>query len=176
MLAADAVSFDVIGEPTDVASAAQLAADDPNQFPWWALGLVGARPAEQEKGADKGIDGRLFFHEQQGGATSQVIVSVKAGHTGVAHVRDLRGHRPRGNRTMSTSYLENFSSTVTTVIASKRACAMSIRSNGSLWCGGSSPAANGGRPGCKRQARRSSMAQSAPASSISGSPVSSVAR
>ncbi|MGD0287544.1 MAG: DNA methyltransferase [Acidimicrobiales bacterium] len=87
----DAVIFDVIGEPTDVAGAQQLAQDDPYQFQWWALGLVGARPVEQKKGADRGIDGRLFFHDEQGGETKQVILSVKAGHVTVSHVRDLRG-------------------------------------------------------------------------------------
>jgi len=87
---ADAI-FDVIGEPTDLAGALQLAGDDPYQFQWWALGLVGARPVEQKKGADHGIDGRLFFHQQQGGETQQVILSVKAGHVTVSHVRDLRG-------------------------------------------------------------------------------------
>lgn len=87
----DTATFDVIGEPTDVASAEDLAASDPYQFQWWALGLVGARPVEQKKGADRGIDGRLYFHEQAGGDTKQVMLSVKAGGTGVAHVRDLRG-------------------------------------------------------------------------------------
>ena len=84
--------FQVIGEPTDVAGAEALAKQDPYQFQWWALGLVDARPAEGKKGADKGIDGRIYFHdEQETGKTKQVIISVKAGHTGVAHVRDLRG-------------------------------------------------------------------------------------
>jgi hypothetical protein len=46
---------------------------------------------EQKKGADRGIDGRLFFHEQQGAPTSQIIFSVKAGRVDVTHVRDLRG-------------------------------------------------------------------------------------
>ncbi len=42
--------------------------------------------------ADKGIDGRLYFHDEAtGGKTKQVIFSVKAGHTSVDHVRDLRG-------------------------------------------------------------------------------------
>ena len=63
---------------------------DPWQFQWWALGLVGARPAEQKKGADKGIDGRLYFHDD-GTSTKQIILSVKAGHTSAPHVRDLRG-------------------------------------------------------------------------------------
>ena len=85
------LSFDVIGEPTDLAGAADLAASDPYQFQWWALGLVGARPVEQKKGADRGIDGRLFFHDEQGGETKQVILSVKAGHVTVSQLRDLRG-------------------------------------------------------------------------------------
>jgi hypothetical protein len=88
----DDVEYEVVGEPVSVSDAEQLASDDPYQFQWWALGLVGARPVEQKKGADRGIDGRLFFHdESETGKTKQVIFSVKAGHTSVAHVRDLRG-------------------------------------------------------------------------------------
>ncbi len=84
--------YDVIGEPVDLTGAGSLAASDPNQFQWWALGLVGARPAEQKKGADKGIDGRLYFHDEStGGTTKQIIFSVKAGKTGAAHLRDLLG-------------------------------------------------------------------------------------
>jgi DNA modification methylase len=84
--------YEVIGEPVSLPDAEVLASEDPYQFQWWALGLVGARPVEQKKGADKGIDGRLFFHDEpQGGKTKQIILSVKAGHTHVAHVRDLRG-------------------------------------------------------------------------------------
>ncbi len=93
----DTVTFAVVGEPTDVASATDLAKSDPYQFQWWALGLVGARPVEQKKGADRGIDGRLYFHEQTGGKTKQVVFSVKAGGTGVSHVRDLRGVVEREN-------------------------------------------------------------------------------
>lgn len=87
----DGVRFDVVGEPTSKADAAQLAHDDPYQFQAWALGLVGARTVEQKKGADHGIDGRLPFHEKPGGKTRHVLLSVKAGHVGVEHVRDLRG-------------------------------------------------------------------------------------
>lgn len=87
----DAAKFEVIGEPTTTHDAADLAASDPYQFQWWALGLVGARPVEQKKGADKGIDGRLYLHSEQTGKTDSVIFSVKAGHVNVAHVRDLRG-------------------------------------------------------------------------------------
>jgi hypothetical protein len=83
--------FHVVGEPTSVPDAAALAASDPYQFQWWALGLVGARPVEQKKGADKGIDGRIIFQGDKPGSFESVILSVKAGHTNVAHVRDLKG-------------------------------------------------------------------------------------
>jgi DNA modification methylase len=85
-------TYEVIGEPVSVADAETLAASDPYQFQWWALGLVGARPAEGKKGADQGIDGRIYFHEgDAGNATKQVILSVKAGKLHAPYVRDLRG-------------------------------------------------------------------------------------
>lgn len=88
----DRAQYKVIGEPVDLAGAAAVASDDPYQFQWWALGLVGARPVEQKKGADKGIDGRLYFHDETDGKnTKQIILSVKAGNVTVSHVRDLRG-------------------------------------------------------------------------------------
>jgi DNA modification methylase len=84
-------TYDVIGEPTDYAGAAALAAEDKYQFQWWALGQVGARPADQKKGADRGIDGRLYFHDDDSGQSKQIIFSVKAGGVTVSQVRDLRG-------------------------------------------------------------------------------------
>ena len=88
----DALQYDVVGEPTSLPDAQALAEADRYQFQWWALGLVGARPAQGKKGADKGIDGRLYFHDEgEKGKTKQVIFSVKAGNASVAHVRDLRG-------------------------------------------------------------------------------------
>jgi DNA modification methylase len=83
--------YEVIGEPVSLPDAAKLAQDDPYQFQWWALGLVGARPAEGKKGADKGIDGRIYFHEGLGEKPKQIILSVKAGHVTASQVRDLRG-------------------------------------------------------------------------------------
>ena len=51
-----------------------------------------ARPVEQKKGADRGIDGRLFFHDDDvKGQTKQIIFSVKAGHVTVSQLRDLVG-------------------------------------------------------------------------------------
>jgi site-specific DNA-methyltransferase (adenine-specific) len=86
-------NYEVIGEPTDVAGAEALANQtDKYQFQSWALGLCGARPAEGiKKGADRGIDGRLYFHDDATGQSKQILFSVKAGHVNVAQVRDLRG-------------------------------------------------------------------------------------
>lgn len=84
-------TYKVIGEPVSEVDAVTLAKDDPYQFQWWVLGLVGARPMEEKKGTDKGIDGRIYFHDEAGSKTKQVIFSVKAGHTNVTHLRDLRG-------------------------------------------------------------------------------------
>ena len=96
----DSLQFQVIGEPTTLEEAASLAAQDKYQFQWWALGLVGARPAEGKKGADRGIDGRLYFHDDASGKTKQVILSVKGGHVNVPQVRDLIGVVERENAQM----------------------------------------------------------------------------
>ena len=86
-------TYEVIGEPTDVAGAEQLALENKYQFQYWALGLCGARPTEGiKKGADRGIDGRLYFHDDNSGKSKQIIFSVKGGrNVGVSEVRDLVG-------------------------------------------------------------------------------------
>ncbi len=85
-------TYVTVGEPTTVEDAAVLAKEDPFQFQAWALGLVGARVAgSDKKGGDKGIDGRLYFHDSQSGPTRQIVFSVKAGHLVPSFVRDL-GH------------------------------------------------------------------------------------
>jgi site-specific DNA-methyltransferase (adenine-specific) len=89
--------YETIGEPSDIGGALQLAKDDPYQFQYWALGLVGARAAEQKKGADRGVDGRLYFHDDNSGKSKQIILQVKAGHITSSHVRDLRGVVNREN-------------------------------------------------------------------------------
>jgi DNA modification methylase len=88
-----ASTYQVIGEPTDEDGARELAETDPFQFQAWALGLVGARIASSaKKGGDKGIDGRLYFHDGgKAGDTKQIVFSVKAGHLLPTYLRDLRG-------------------------------------------------------------------------------------
>jgi DNA modification methylase len=85
------IPCEITGEPVSLPDAEALAKSDPYQFQWWALGLVHARPAEQRKGADKGIDGRRYFTDPLTDKTEQIVFSVKAGHLSPTHIRDLRG-------------------------------------------------------------------------------------
>ncbi len=83
----------VIGEPVTLHDAEALARQDAYQFQWWAVGLFGARPIEQKKGADKGIDGRLYFFpdRSKGAKAEQIVFSVKSGDITPGQVRDLVG-------------------------------------------------------------------------------------
>jgi site-specific DNA-methyltransferase (adenine-specific) len=84
--------FEVIGEPADAMSAAALAEVNRHQFEWWALGLVDAAPAQdKKKGADRGVDGVLYFQEKDDGPYHKIIVQVKSGHVSAREVRDLKG-------------------------------------------------------------------------------------
>jgi DNA modification methylase len=90
------VVYEVLGEPASVSGAEALAQDDPFQFQFWALGLIGARPrgAVRKKGADQGIDGvRYFQDEPKNGAwvTKTMLVQVKSGKVGAKDIRDFVG-------------------------------------------------------------------------------------
>ncbi len=86
------IKIETIGEPVTPADAAKLADQDKFQFQWWALGLVGARPVEQKRGADHGIDGKILFRDDlKASKAEQIVIQVKGGKTGVKDVRDLRG-------------------------------------------------------------------------------------
>lgn len=90
----DRIKYKVIGEPQDLSGAKALAEQDRFQFQFWALGLVGARPREMEdkKGADRGIDGYLFFHDLKDlSQVKQIIIQVKSGHVTPSYIRDLKG-------------------------------------------------------------------------------------
>jgi site-specific DNA-methyltransferase (adenine-specific) len=88
------VQFTTHGVPQDLSGARDMAArgrEDKNyyfEFEKWALSLLNAQPGNlSKKGADRGIDGNLYFAK-----TSRAIVSVKAGdNVGVSMIRDLRG-------------------------------------------------------------------------------------
>ena len=94
--------IDTIGEPVDIESARQLALESTPggryQFQWWAISLFRAVPmaGTKKKGADKGIDGIIYFQDwknEDKTTTEQksVILSVKSGNVIVKDIRDLAG-------------------------------------------------------------------------------------
>jgi site-specific DNA-methyltransferase (adenine-specific) len=102
------ISFKVIGEPTDIGAARQLALEDRYQFQWWALSLIpGAMPLgrqegsrEGKKGSDKGIDGVLTFIDDSSSKAKRALIQVKSGHVSSSMIRDLIGTVQRENATM----------------------------------------------------------------------------
>ncbi|HXF95585.1 MAG TPA: DNA methyltransferase [Gemmatimonadales bacterium] len=91
-----AATYKVVGEPTTLDGAAQLAAEDKFQFQAWALGQAGARALDSKRrGADQGVDGRLRFKYAPDDDCKEIVFSVKGGQLKATDVRDLRGVRER---------------------------------------------------------------------------------
>jgi len=85
------VEYQVIGLPADVPSARALAIQDRHQFEAWALGLIKARPSQGgKKGADRGLDGVLYFIDEAKKRAKRVMVQVKSGGVHVNLIRELR--------------------------------------------------------------------------------------
>jgi DNA modification methylase len=74
------LQFEECGQPTDFGSAKALAELDKWQFQQWALSLIGARPRTQAdgKGANRGVDGLIYFHESTD-KRERILVQVKGG-------------------------------------------------------------------------------------------------
>ena len=89
-------SYEIVGQPTDSASAGALAEQDRYQFEWWALGLVDARPAnDRRRGADAGVDGYINFFDDNSGKPKRIIVQVKSGHVNRGMIATLKGDMER---------------------------------------------------------------------------------
>lgn len=86
------VKFEEHGQPVDFESAKRLAELDKFQFQHWALSLVDARPLKEGdgKGADRGVDGLLYFHESKT-ERAKIIVQVKGGGVKRGDVATLLG-------------------------------------------------------------------------------------
>ena len=84
--------YEVVGEPVDVGSARALAEQDRYQFQFWAMSLLEAFPREQfKRGADRGIDGLVYFIDGPRRTTNKAVVQVKSGKVSSPHIRDLKG-------------------------------------------------------------------------------------
>jgi len=84
------IAFAVHGTPKDLDGARDLAIRNKYEFQWWACSLVNAQPYQgKKKGADTGIDGVIYFQDDNTGA-KKIIVSVKGGETvTVTMIREL---------------------------------------------------------------------------------------
>lgn len=87
------LKYKVEGIPRDFASAERLAKDDKYQFQWWANYLFNPHALrEQKKGADRGVDGDVFFPNGPGRPWGRMITSVKGGeNVNPAMVREFAG-------------------------------------------------------------------------------------
>jgi adenine specific DNA methylase Mod len=83
-------TYQTIWEPRDLSSAKALADDDPFQFQDWIVKKLGGI-STKHRGADRGIDGRVYFKDHPTGPLKQIIVSVKSGKITPAFVRELHG-------------------------------------------------------------------------------------
>jgi site-specific DNA-methyltransferase (adenine-specific) len=55
-------------------------------------GRIEAMPAQdKKKGADAGIDGYIYFFDDDSEKAKKIIVQVKSGRVSVSHIRDLKG-------------------------------------------------------------------------------------
>jgi len=81
--------YDVIGEPTDVAGARALAQEDRFQFQYWAAGQVRGRALVQDRrrGADEGVDGMIYFIDDDSGVAKRIVLQVKSGRVTVSEMR-----------------------------------------------------------------------------------------
>ena len=82
----------VEGIPLDVDGAKRLFELDEHQFQLWAITLVDGQPREGgKKGADKGVDGWIYFQDDSR-TIGNAVISVKGGkNIHASHVRDLIG-------------------------------------------------------------------------------------
>src|SRR5262249_47204987 len=87
------LQYKVEGIPRDFASAERLAQDDKYQFQWWANYLFNPHALrEKKRGADRGVDGDVFFSNGPGRPWGRMITSVKGGeHVNPAMVREFAG-------------------------------------------------------------------------------------
>ena len=81
--------YEVVGQPADLASAQALAMQDRHGFETWAVSLIKARPAQDKKGADRGMDGLLYFIDEARAPAKKVVIQVKSGHVQSSYIRDL---------------------------------------------------------------------------------------
>jgi site-specific DNA-methyltransferase (adenine-specific) len=90
------LDYEVIGKPADLGSALKLAEEKPFDFQYWVTFAIDGQAYQGgRKGADRGIDGFIWF-TGPGRQPERALISVKAGQNiGPAMVRELKGTMER---------------------------------------------------------------------------------
>lgn len=81
--------FEIIGEPRSVYDAERLFEQSPFQFEAWAVSLLSGQPYKSKGGADRGVDGLIFFEDAKG-SFHKIIISVKGGSYHPKDIRELK--------------------------------------------------------------------------------------
>ena len=79
--------YDVLGDPYDAHSAGKLFEQSPKEFEMWAVRKVGGVP-QPEKSGDKGVDGRVYFGDENK-EHRYAVCQVKGGHLTPSAIRDF---------------------------------------------------------------------------------------
>ncbi|MCD6418973.1 site-specific DNA-methyltransferase, partial [bacterium] len=95
------VKYEVKGIPTDVDSANKMASTRQGKFLFerWFITALGGQPHKSEGGGDSGIDGFMYFKDNNG-IEHTIIISVKGGNYQPKDVRDLAHVVERENAAM----------------------------------------------------------------------------
>lgn len=90
--------YEVVGKPKTVEEARALSLlkgdDGRYQFQYWALDLVGATYLKK-KGADRGVDGKVYFQLSPTGPIYSILVQAKSGSVDRSDVATLKGDLAR---------------------------------------------------------------------------------
>jgi site-specific DNA-methyltransferase (adenine-specific) len=84
------------GIPTDFESARKLAEQSKFLFEQWFVTILGGQPYKSIGGGDTGIDGFMYFKDNEG-KDHTIIISVKGGSYNPSMVRDLKAVVDREN-------------------------------------------------------------------------------
>jgi site-specific DNA-methyltransferase (adenine-specific) len=79
--------YDVKGDPFDANSARKLFEQSPKQFEIWAVRKAKGVP-QPDKSGDKGVDGKVYFHDLDG-KLQWAVCQVKGGHLTPSVIRDF---------------------------------------------------------------------------------------
>ncbi len=91
--------YETKGIPKDIESAKTLAQQSKFLFEQWFITALGGQPYKSTGGADRGIDGFMYFKDLTG-KVHTIIISVKGGSYSVDMVRSLKAVVERENSAM----------------------------------------------------------------------------